>query len=86
VLGVACCSSAWPTATLGRTGWWAAATLGSNAGPSARGARAHGDGVTQGIAALACGGGAGASRLELMVLRCGLDGASTYAGVNSVVR
>jgi hypothetical protein len=34
VLGVACYSSAWPTATLGRTDWWVTATLGPALGPT----------------------------------------------------
>jgi hypothetical protein len=88
VLGVAYCSSAWPTATLGQTDRWVAATLGSSIGPSTRGVRAYGDGAARGIAALARGGGAtaGALWLESMTLWRGLDDASTCVGVNNGVR
>jgi hypothetical protein len=86
VLGVTRCNNVWSTATLGRTGWWGATALGSSAGSSARGACAHDDGAARGVAALARGGSAGASRLESTALWCGLDGTGTCAGVNGGVR
>jgi hypothetical protein len=58
VLVAACYSSAWPTTTLGRTGWWAAC----HAGRSARGARARGDGTTWGIACARWRGGISSHR------------------------
>jgi hypothetical protein len=81
-MGVTFCSSVWPTATLGRTGWWAA----GHAGPSAHGARAHDNSVARGVMVLARGVGAGASRLESAALRRGLDGAGTCVGVNGDVK
>jgi hypothetical protein len=62
------------------------ATLGLSAGPSARGACAHGDGTTRGVTTLGHRGGAGALRLESTAFRCELDGADTCAGVNGSVR
>jgi hypothetical protein len=58
----------------------------SCAGPSAHGARAHGDGAARGVAALAHGGSAGALRLESTTLQHSLDDASTCVGVNDGVR
>jgi hypothetical protein len=76
----------WPTATLGRTGWWAAAALGSSAGSSAHSTRAYDNGAARGVTALARGGDVGASRLESMVLWRGLNGTGTCTGVNGGVR
>jgi hypothetical protein len=84
---------AWPAAAVrGPLPYWAElagglqATLGPSAGPSAHGARAHGDGTARGVAALVHGGGAGALWLELTALQRGLDGVGTCAGVNGGVR